>query len=228
MKTKNDLFEMLNNTLATSVINDLKFEVREDHVCFTLIDYHSIEYTQKRSIKELSFLNTYTEVKSQLHELAENIRESSNDEAIIPNEYYEVVTQLGAEVLNKTVSDNVSSAIKNDFWFMRLKDLLKEDVSKSRKGFFKVAAYWYVLLEFENYSEEQVTNELALDGFKMKEIIEKYNIDDFATFIEKVHYIASTKQIEYFMRLIKNSSANSEVKNELIQSLLNSNIIETW
>lgn len=228
MKTKNELFDVLKKTLATTILNDLKIQVKNDYVYFILRDYQSIKYTQKRSVKELSFLESYTEVETQLLELAEKIRESANDEEIIPIEYYEVVTQLGAEVLNKTVSDNVSTAIKNDFWFMRLKDLLKEDVSKSRKGFFKVATYWYVLLEFEHYTEEQVTNELALDGFKMKEIIDQYNIDNFATFIEKVHYIASTKQIEYFLKLIKESSASDEVKNELIQSLLSSNIIETW
>ena len=116
----------------------------------------------------------------------------------------------------------------NDFWFVRLNDLLKENVGKSRQDYIKVCAYWYILIEVEGYTEKQIMDELAQDGFKMNEIKEKWNVDSIAGFIERVHYIASAKQINHFVKIIKQSSATNEVKDEIIRTLMNEDIIETW
>lgn len=120
------------------------------------------------------------------------------------------------------------NAFKTDFWFTRLRDLLQQDVSDNRKSFMKLAMFWYVLIEYEGYSEDQVINTLASDGFAMIDIKEKYKIDNLSEFVNKVHYIASTKMIESFITLIKESNVSNESKDTLINDLLNKDIIETW
>ncbi len=117
---------------------------------------------------------------------------------------------------------------RSDFWFVRLKDLLQQDVSKSRKHFIRVATYWYILLEVEGYTEEEVTNTLAEDNNTLKDIMKKSNLDSLSQFIEKLYYIASTKQIEAFIKVVKESSATNEVKDEIITNLLEQDIIDSW
>ncbi|MCD8845172.1 hypothetical protein [Staphylococcus gallinarum] len=148
----------------------------------------------------------------------------------IPNEIFNVIVGLEEEIANKKSESMKKKAMKidQDFWFQRLRSLLKEDIAKSRKHFMKIATYWYVLIEYEGYTEDQVVNVLAQDGFKMNEIIDNWNVESLSAFIEKVYYIASTKQIEYFIQLIQASSATEEVKLELIDSVMNSNMIDTW
>lgn len=148
----------------------------------------------------------------------------------IPKAIFEVIIDLDEQIMNKKSESMKKKALKidQDFWFQRLRSLLKEDIVKSRKHFMKVATYWYVLIEYEGYSEDEVVNVLAQDGFKMNEIIDNWNVESLSSFIEKVYYIASTKQIEYFVYLIQQSSASDEIKAELIDSVMNSNMIDTW
>ncbi|WP_281512227.1 hypothetical protein [Mammaliicoccus vitulinus] len=120
------------------------------------------------------------------------------------------------------------NAFKGDFWFTRLRDLLQQDVSDDRKNFMKLAMFWYVLIEYEGYSEDEVINTLASDGFKMIDIKEKYKLDNLSEFVNKVHYIASAKMIESFIGLINESNVSNESKDTLINDLLNKDIIETW
>jgi len=120
------------------------------------------------------------------------------------------------------------NAFKGDFWFTRLRDLLQQNVSNNRKHFMKLAVFWYVLIEYEGYSEDEVINVLASDGFKMNDIKEKYKVDDLSDFINKVHYIASTKMIQAFIDLIKESNVSDNDKETLINDLLKKDIIEVW
>lgn len=120
------------------------------------------------------------------------------------------------------------NAFKGDFWFTRLRDLLQQNVSNNRKHFMKLAVFWYVLIEYEGYSEDEVINVLASDGFKMNDIKEKYKVDDLSDFINKVHYIASTKMIQAFIDLIKESNVSDNDKEILINDLLKKDIIEVW
>lgn len=120
------------------------------------------------------------------------------------------------------------NAFKGDFWFTRLRDLLQQDVSNNRQNFMKLSMFWYVLIEYEGYSEDEVVNTLASDGFKMNEIKDKYKIDNLSEFVNKVHYIASTKMIQAFIDLIKNSNVSDENKETLINDLMQKDIIETW
>lgn len=120
------------------------------------------------------------------------------------------------------------NAFKGDFWFTRLRDLLQQNVSNNRKHFMKLAVFWYILIEYEGYSEDEVINVLASDGFKMNDIKEKYKVDDLSDFINKVHYIASTKMIQAFIDLIKESNVSDNDKETLINDLLKKDIIEVW
>lgn len=120
------------------------------------------------------------------------------------------------------------NAFKGDFWFTRLRDLLNENISKDRKHFMKLAAFWYVLIEYEGYTEDEVINQLSTDGFKMNDIKDKYKVDSLADFINKVHYIASTKMIQAFIDLIKESNVSEKDKETLINNLLEKDIIEAW
>lgn len=120
------------------------------------------------------------------------------------------------------------NAFKGDFWFTRLRDLLQQNVSNNRKHFMKLAVFWYILIEYEGYSEDEVINVLASDGFKMNDIKEKYKVDDLSDFINKVHYIASTKMIQAFIDLIKESNVSDNDKEILINDLLKKDIIEVW
>lgn len=126
------------------------------------------------------------------------------------------------------MGSNKINGFYNDFWFVRLKDLLSENVGKSRQHYLKVCAYWYILIEYEGYSEEQIINNLSSDTEKMKDIMKKWDVDNLAGFIERVHYIASAKQINHFIKIIKNSSASESVKKEIIDTIINEDIIETW
>lgn len=148
----------------------------------------------------------------------------------IPESIFEVIIELDNQIMNKKSKSMKKKALKidQDFWFQRLRSLINEDVVKSRKHFMKIATYWYVLIEYEGYSEDEVVNVLAQDGFKMNEIIDNWNVESLSSFIEKIYYIASTKQIEYFVYIIKESSASDEIKAELIDSVMNSNMIDTW
>lgn len=120
------------------------------------------------------------------------------------------------------------NAFKGDFWFTRLRDLLQQDVSNNRKHFMKLSMFWYVLIEYEGYSEDEVVNVLASDGFKMNDIKDKYKIDSLSEFVNKVHYIASTKMIQAFIDLIKESNVSEKDKETLIKNLLEKDIIDTW
>src|SRR5699024_3643370 len=91
-----------------------------------------------------------------------------------------------------------------------------------------VCAYWYILIEFEGYSEEQIINELSSHKDQMKSIMEKWDIDSLAGFIERVHYIESARQINHFIEIVKNSSASEAAKKEIINTINNEDIIEKW
>lgn len=154
--------------------------------------------------------------------------EYGDENTEIPDVIFDAYIKLGTKVFSEGARKEKIKRFENDFWFSRLRDLLKQEASQSRKHYMKIAAFWYILIDFEGYSEEEVTNVLAQDGFKMKEIIEKWKVDNLANFIERVHYIASTKQIEHFIKIIKNSNASDETKQQLIDDVLSSNILDTW
>ena len=92
----------------------------------------------------------------------------------------------------------------------------------------KIAVFWFVLIEYEGYTEEEVTRVLANDGFKSQKLIEDYKIDDLAMFVDKVNYIASTNMIKTFIELIKASNVSDKDKEKLIHDLLEKDIIEAW
>lgn len=126
------------------------------------------------------------------------------------------------------MESNKINGFYNDFWFVRLRDLLEENVGKSRQHYLKVCAYWYILIELEGYSEEQIINELSSHKDQMKSIMEKWDVDSLAGFIERVHYIASARQINHFIEIVKNSSASEAAKKEIVDTIINEDIIETW
>lgn len=126
------------------------------------------------------------------------------------------------------MNNEKTNKFKSDFWFTRLRDLLNEDISKDRRKFMKIAVFWFVLIEYEGYTEEEVTRVLANDGFKSQKLIEDYKIDDLAMFVDKVNYIASTNMIKTFIELIKASNVSDKDKEKLIHDLLEKDIIEAW
>src|SRR5699024_9941440 len=107
------------------------------------------------------------------------------------------------------------------------RDLLEENVGKSRQHYLKVCAYWYILIEFEGYSEEQIINELSSHKDQMKSIMEKWDVDSLAGFIERVHYIASARQINHFIEIVKNSTESEEDKKEIVETITKEDSIET-
>ena len=164
--------------------------------------------------------------KKEIIYLKNNINNISD--VNISKELTDVIARLGTQLYDNAATKEKIHNFESDFWFKRLRDLIHNDQAKTRKQFMRLATYWYVLIELEGYSEEEVVQVLASNKSKMKEIVEKWNVKHFSDFIEKVHYIASTKQIEHFINIIKNSSATNEVKEELINKLLTSNILDTW
>lgn len=130
--------------------------------------------------------------------------------------------------MNEMERNRKVNNFKSDFWFVRLKDLLQQEACTSRKHFIKLATYWYILIELEGYSEEDVTLNLSQDKDKLKEIMERWNLENFSGFVERVYYIASTKQIKSFIQIVKTSSASDEIKEEIINKVLEKDIIETW
>jgi hypothetical protein len=158
------------------------------------------------------------------------IKDNSNqlDDLNISSPMTNIIVQLGTQLYGNAATKEKVKNFENDFWFIRLRDLLQKDQAKTRKQFMRLATYWYVLIEIEGYTENQVVEVLANDKAKMHDIVEKWNVKHLSDFIERVHYIASTKQIEHFINIIKRSSANEDIQQELIEDLLSSDILDTW
>lgn len=186
----------------------------------------TIEEVKSKTSDSLSNNDLLDKVKKEIIYLKNNINNISD--VNISKELTDVIVILGTQLYDNAATKEKIHNFESDFWFKRLRDLIHNDQAKTRKQFMRLATYWYVLIEFEGYSEEEVVQVLASNKSKMKEIVEKWNVKHFSDFIEKVHYIASTKQIEHFVKIIKSSSATDEVKEELINKLLTSNILDTW
>lgn len=237
MTDRERLMEVLHDKSKDNILKRLRIRIsREDNEVLFYVQESKIIIASKLLtidvLNDIPNIDVDNLVNEDIIEFFENWLSDidSNNINEIPKAIFDVITDLDSQITNKKSKSMKKKALKidNDFWFQRLRTLLKEDVVKSRKHFMKIATYWYVLIEYEGYSEDEVVNVLAQDGFKMNEIIDNWNVESLSSFIEKIYYIASTKQIEYFIVLIKQSSASEEVKAELIDSVMNSNMIDTW
>ncbi|PTJ36442.1 hypothetical protein [Staphylococcus simulans] len=139
-----------------------------------------------------------------------------------------IIIQLGTQIYDTAATKEKMNRFEKDFWFVRLRSLLQNDQSKTRKQFIKLAVYWYILIEIEGHTETEVIEKLSKDKGKMKGIADKWDVDNLTGFVERLHYIASTKQIEHFIKIVKTSNASKSVQNEIIEQLLRSDILEVW
>lgn len=171
-------------------------------------------------------VNSIAHTKEQLKSIKKAI--NSETKPNINRSLVDIIILLGTQVYGDRVTETKIKTFESDFWFKRLRDLIQNDKAKSRKQFMLLATYWYVLIEIEGFTESEVVDVLSQDKTTMHDIAEKRDIKKLSDFIERVHYIASTKQIEYFIKIIKNSSASETVKDELIHTLLHSEILDTW
>ena len=235
----NEIVNIFGEASTKDLINGLRMKPRYDEsslvgMYFYIEEGKTIQTSYKTTIEELKSKTSDSlsnddlldKVKKEIIYLKNNINNISDIN--ISKELTNVIVRLGTQLYDNAATKEKIHNFESDFWFKRLRDLIHNDQAKTRKQFMRLATYWYVLIEFEGYSEEEVVQVLASNKSKMKEIVEKWNVKHFSDFIEKVHYIASTKQIEHFVKIIKSSSATDEVKEELINKLLTSNILDTW
>lgn len=235
----NEIVNIFGEASTKDLINGLRMKPRYDKSSLVGMYFYieegktiltsyktTIEEVKSKTSDSLSNDDLLDKVKKEIIYLKNNINNISD--VNISKELTDVIVILGTQLYDNAATKEKIHNFESDFWFKRLRDLIHNDQAKTRKQFMRLATYWYVLIEFEGYSEEEVVQVLASNKSKMKEIVEKWNVKHFSDFIEKVHYIASTKQIEHFIIIIKNSSATDEVKEELINKLLTSNILDTW
>lgn len=235
----NEIVNIFGEASTKDLINGIRIKPRYEKsslvgMYFYIEEEKTIQTSYKTTIEELKSKTSDSlsnddlldKFKKEIIYLKNNINNISD--VNISKELTDVIARLGTQLFDNAATKEKIHNFESDFWFKRLRDLIHNDQAKTRKQFMRLATYWYVLIEFEGYSEEEVVQVLASNKSKMKEIVEKWNVKHFSDFIEKVHYIASTKQIEHFINIIKNSSATNEVKEELINKLLTSNILDTW
>ncbi|PNN29645.1 hypothetical protein AL503_002360 [Staphylococcus haemolyticus] len=235
----NEIVNIFGEVSTKDLINGLRMKPSYDKsslvgMYFYIEEGKTIQTSYKTTIEELKSKTSDSlsnddlldKIKKEIIYLKNNINNISD--VNISKELTDVIARLGTQLYDNAATKEKIHNFESDFWFKRLRDLIHNDQAKTRKQFMRLATYWYVLIELEGYSEEEVVQVLASNKSKMKEIVEKWNVKHFSDFIEKVHYIASTKQIEHFINIIKNSSATNEVKEELINKLLTSNILDTW
>ncbi|HDG8789447.1 TPA: hypothetical protein PBT65_001748 [Staphylococcus aureus] len=232
----NELIEVFGEIPTQELIDGLHVKPQyKDDYCIGAIFYIETDnivhtsYESDLQAFESSNYDNETLIES-IKEDIEDIKKSKDDFTTvnISKALQQILVRLGTQLYGNAATKEKVSRFENDFWFVRLRDLLHQKQSYTRKQFMRLATYWYVLIEIEGYTEKEVIDVLSNNKAKMHEIVEKRNVKNLSDFIEKVHYIASTKQIEHFIQIIKNSSASEEVKNELIESLLASNILDTW
>ncbi|MCH4519580.1 hypothetical protein [Staphylococcus haemolyticus] len=235
----NEIVNIFGEASTKDLINGIRIKPRYEKsslvgMYFYIEEEKTIQTSYKTTIEELKSKTSDSlsnddlldKFKKEIIYLKNNINNISD--VNISKELTDVIARLGTQLYDNAATKEKIHNFESDFWFKRLRDLIHNDQAKTRKQFMRLATYWYVLIELEGYSEEEVVQVLASNKSKMKEIVEKWNVKHFSDFIEKVHYIASTKQIEHFINIIKNSSATNEVKEELINKLLTSNILDTW
>ena len=235
----NEIVNIFGEASTKDLINGIRIKPRYEKsslvgMYFYIEEGKTIQTSYKTTIEELKSKTSDSlsnddlldKFKKEIIYLKNNINNISD--VNISKELTDVIARLGTQLYDNAATKEKIHNFESDFWFKRLRDLIHNDQAKTRKQFMRLATYWYVLIELEGYSEEEVVQVLASNKSKMKEIVEKWNVKHFSDFIEKVHYIASTKQIEHFINIIKNSSATNEVKEELINKLLTSNILDTW
>jgi hypothetical protein len=231
------LVEVFGETATQELIDGLYVKPQyKDGTCTGAIFYIESDNTVHTSYE--SDLQSFASSNYDNSSLLESIKNEIDDikkakydltSVNISKALHQILVRLGTQLYGNAVTKKKIDRFENDFWFVRLRDLLNQKQSYTRKQFMRLATYWYVLIEMEGYTEKEVIDVLSNDKDKMQEIVKKRNVKSLSDFIEeKVHYIASTKQIEHFVKIIKSSSASDEVKNELIDKLLGSNILDTW
>jgi hypothetical protein len=231
------LVEVFGETATQELIDGLYVKPQyKDGTCTGAIFYIESDNTVLTSYE--SDLQSFASSNYDNSSLLESIKNEIDDikkakydltSVNISKALHQILVRLGTQLYGNAVTKEKIDRFENVFWFVRLRDLLNQKQSYTRKQFMRLATYWYVLIEMEGYTEKEVIDVLSNDKDKMQEIVKKRNVKSLSDFIEKVHYIASTKQIEHFVKIIKSSSkASDEVKNELIDKLLGSNILDTW
>lgn len=235
----NDLFDIFGEASTKELIDGLYFKPQYDGsivkgATFYVENKNDTQTTYESDLKQFESINEdystsedlIEKINKEIHYLKENTNQLTDINISSPLK--NIIIKLGTLLYDKAATNEKINKFENDFWFVRLRDLIKKDFSKTRKQFMRLATNWYILIEIEGYSEQEVIDELVNDKSKMADIIEKRNVKQLADFIEKVHYIASTKQIEHFIKIIKTSSASEEVQQELIEKLFTENILDTW
>ena len=179
MKKVSELIDIFGQSSVKVLLNSFKYKFPSQNdnsneiICY-------IEKQNKVIVSTIVDKDSFPEhIEKEINTLQTNLDSTT----IVSEELWQILLNLGTKAFGQEANQQRVNNFENDFWFVRLRDLLKQEVSTSRKRFMKVAAYWYVLIELEDYSEEEVVNVLAQDGFKMKEIMEKWNVDNFANFM---------------------------------------------
>lgn len=221
----NKIIQMFGENTAKQLIEKLR--IKEDNNVNS--KENALMYIEDNQGVIASFevnVDSIIKVKNDIKIIQDQIKD--NQTPNINDFLQETIIQLGIKIYGEEMTKSKIRNFENDFWFVRLRDLIQNDQAKTRKEFMRLATYWFVLIEYEGYTESEVIEVLSQNKDKMQDILTKWDIKNLSNFIERIHYIASTKQIEYFIKLIKQSSASKEVQDELIQQLLNSDILDTW
>ncbi|EHT3670507.1 hypothetical protein KXP69_002278 [Staphylococcus pseudintermedius] len=232
----NELINIFGEDAAKDLIEGLEIgPYYEDDIMAGALFYvkrnNEVLASHKTDLKAFS-LENYSDIKVLINSIEtdiKNLKTNYHTQNVSGSKpLIEIIIQLGTQIYNTAATEEKVNRFETDFWFVRLRSLLQNDQSKTRKQFIQLAVYWYILVEIEGHTESEVIEKLSKDKGKMKGIADKWDVDNLAGFVERLHYIASTKQIEHFIKIVKESNASKDIQNQIIEQLLESDILEVW
>lgn len=112
-------------------------------------------------------------------------------------------------------------------WLQDLLKLTTTDVSESRNHFLLLSAWMYASEQLEGLSPEE-SAQIMQDGFKVEDIMKKWNVDSLAEFLDAVSLLSSMRIIEYIRHIIGTSDLFDTDKQKLLKPILEMNINDTW
>lgn len=230
----NELIKIFGEDAAKNLIEGLNIKTCYEDcnitgALFYVKHENEVLASYQSNLKEF-FSEEYSDYENLINSIDSDIKalKSENYMKNVSKPLIEIIIQLGTQIYNTAATEEKVNRFETDFWFVRLRSLLQNDQSKTRKQFIQLAVYWYILVEIEGHTESEVIEKLSKDKGKMKGIADKWDVDNLAGFVERLHYIASTKQIEHFIKIVKESNASKDIQNQIIEQLMQSDILEVW
>lgn len=173
------LVEVFGETATQELIDGLYVKPQyKDGTCTGAIFYIESDNTVHTSYE--SDLQSFASSNYDNSSLLESIKNEIDDikkakydltSVNISKALHQILVRLGTQLYGNAVTKEKIDRFENDFWFVRLRDLLNQKQSYTRKQFMRLATYWYVLIEMEGYTEKEVIDVLSNDKDKMQEIV---------------------------------------------------------